>query len=80
MKKTKELKAVKSLQALKGMEERDWRGIIALLIIVGGFIIIPILVILNNVGASAGIMTLMYAVTDWYFKHKKEHENRKNEK
>lgn len=78
MKKVESSKKVQSLKSLRGMEERDWRGIIALLIIIGGFILIPVLVALDSVGASAGIMTLMYAVTDWYFKHKKEKEE--NEK
>ena len=60
----------KDLIHLNDMDEQDWRGILAAIIIIGGFLIFTLSVICGHPEWFAPIGILMYAVTDWYFKSK----------
>jgi hypothetical protein len=60
---------------VKDMSEQDWRGILAVLIIVSSFILLGIGMFMERLEILAGgIWTLMYAVTNWYFKAKEKKE------
>ena len=60
----------KPLFTLKDLRPEDWRGVLALLIIIGGFITMIVAIQHHVEGAIAAVSTLMYAVADWYFKSK----------
>ena len=75
MKKDKTEK--KSLLKIKDMRLSDWRGIIAIIIIVGGFATIIICAsfgkdVLSIVASS--VMTLMAFVAKWYYDYKQKEE------
>jgi hypothetical protein len=60
---------------VKDMSESDWRGVLALTIIVGSFILICIGLLIDRLEIlTGGVWTLMYAVTNWYFKAKEKKE------
>jgi len=58
----------KPLFTLKDLRPEDWRGVLATLIIIGGFATMALAIVHNVEGAIAAVSTLMYAVADWYFK------------
>lgn len=63
---------------IKDMDENDWRGIIAIIIVIGGFVMFAVTAWVNHPEWFSPIPILMYAVTDWYFKAKKETEVARN--
>ena len=72
---TKKKPTKKDLIELKDLEEEDWRGILALTIIIGGFILVVLGIFYDKLdGVIGGIGTLMYAVAQWYFKSKEKKE------
>ena len=58
------------LVKLKDMNESDWRGLIALIVIFGGFVIITLSLLLARYEIVAAVTPLMALVTQWYFKAK----------
>lgn len=64
----------KELVSFKEMKEEDWRGVVALLVLVGGFIIIGICVYFGRTEVVAGIVPLMTLVAKWYFDSKEKKE------
>ena len=57
---------------MKDMGEEDWRGIMALIIIIGGFLIIAFAMIIGKYEITAAVTPLMVLVTQWYFKSKEK--------
>jgi small-conductance mechanosensitive channel len=55
--------------------ESDWRGLLALTIIVGGILLILAAMIMNQIAVIAGITPIMALVAQWYFKAKEEAKN-----
>jgi hypothetical protein len=55
--------------------EQDWRGLIALLIIIGSFVLIGLAMVTNKLEyLGGGLWTLLYAVANWYYTAKSEKE------
>ena len=54
--------------------ESDWRGLLALTIIVGGILLILAAMIMNQIAVIAGITPIMALVAQWYFKAKENAE------
>lgn len=68
----------KAMMDMKDMDRDDWRGVIAVIVLIGGFVMSVISMMLLHPEWFAPIAVLMYAVTDWYFKaqHEKEVEGK----
>lgn len=66
MKRKKE--APIKLKDVKTLEEKDWRGILAFLIIGGGLCLIALAMVLERQEYIASVAMLMALVAEWYFK------------
>jgi len=62
------------LVSVKDLEEDDWRGIIALIVLIGGFIIVALCILVNRYEIVAAITPLMALTVQWYFKAKEKKE------
>ena len=60
---------------IENVTEEDWRGLLALLIIGGGFAILAVAMVLDKPWVASGLLPIMALVAQWYFKAK---ENTKN--
>jgi len=57
---------------IENFTDRDWRGILALLILGGGFALLVIAMLLDKPWAASGILPIMALVAQWYFKAKED--------
>jgi hypothetical protein len=64
----------KDLMELKDLDLQDWRGLIALIVIIGGFIVIGLSFLMCHPEWASAPITLMTTVIMYYF-HMKEKEN-----
>jgi hypothetical protein len=55
--------------------ESDWRGLLALFIIGGGFALLAVAMALDKPWVASGILPIMALVVQWYFKAKEEAKN-----
>lgn len=81
MTETKEIKRQKLPKKGQTPEEleQDWRGLIAVIILLGSFILLAAALLMNRLELLAsGIWTIMYAVTNWYFRSKENGSKKKN--
>jgi enolase len=62
------------LTSIKDLKEDDWRGIIALIVLIGGFFIIALSILLSRYELVAAVTPLMALTAQWYFKAKEQKE------
>lgn len=60
---------------LETFAEKDWRGLLALVILGGGFVLLTIAMALDKPWVAAGLLPIMALVAQWYFKAKEEAKN-----
>jgi hypothetical protein len=65
---------VKSINIEK-FTEKDWRGILALLILGGGFVLLVVAMVLDKPWVASGLLPIMALVAQWYFKSKEDAKN-----
>lgn len=57
---------------IKDLQEKDWRGILALIIIVGGFVLVAFAMMLDRQGYLGSVLIMMVLIAEWYFKSKQK--------
>ena len=62
------------LVSVKDLEEDDWRGIIALIVLIGGFVMIALSILTAQFELVAAVTPLMALTVQWYFKAKEKKE------
>lgn len=56
---------------LETLRDQDWRGIIALVVLIGGFIVLGVSIILEK-ELEGVVGVIMALVVQWYFKAKED--------
>lgn len=60
---------------IEKLTEKDWRGLLALMILGCGFALLVIAMILDKPWVASGILPIMALVTQWYFKSQEGEKN-----
>ena len=68
----KKEKPKSKVEWIERLTERDWRGILALVVIVGGFVLLAIAMFLDRPWVASGLLPIIALVTQWYFKQRDE--------
>jgi len=58
--------------SVKTMNVQDWRGLVALTTVIGGFALIALAIVYNRMEAAAIPAAMMMIVVSWYFQSKSE--------